>query len=400
MNRKWSTVFWCTSTVLLAVLASPVAAGPQDWASTDIGAVVLGGNAAESNGTWTIEGAGSDIWGAADAFHFVYRQTSVPMTRLTARVADLDNTNPYAKSGIMFRSSLDPSAATAILDVKPNGEIEFMEREIDGQQMFYVSGTFTTMPVWLRLDFTGAPRDPTIEPFVSEDGKNWTSLALGGHTIGFPSTYYVGVAVTSHDDQQLTASHVDGLSLAPYFWTNTDIGATGLTGNTVVEDANGQSFTIQGAGADIWGSADAFQFLYQDTQVVTNVEARVVNGQNTNPFAKIGVMLRDGLAPDAVFVILDMKPNGELEFMQRDASGGAVTYLGGAAPGFSWIRLYRNVSAVTAYASTDGTTWTQVGTTPVTLLNVALGGVVVTSHDTSRVDTASVDNVRVVNSEP
>ena len=33
-----------------------------------------------------------------------------------------------------------------------------------------------------------------------------------------------------------------------------------------------------------------------------------------------------------------LKPNGEVELMQRDAGDGAVTYLSGAMPGFSWIR--------------------------------------------------------------
>jgi hypothetical protein len=32
-------------------------------------------------------------------------------------------------------------------------------------------------------------------------------------------------------------------------------------------------------------------------------------------------MIRDGLDPAATFVILDMKPNGELEFMQHFSPG-------------------------------------------------------------------------------
>src|SRR5439155_15174270 len=128
---------------------------------------------------------------------------------------------------------------------------------------------------------------------------------------------------------------------------------TGLTGNTVVTDANGRFFSIQGAGADIWGFADAFQFVYQPQRSTlgAGIQARVVTEQATNPFAKVGLMIRNGLAPDAAFVILDMKPNGELEFMQRETDGGAVTYLGGAMPGFSWLRLVRQTSTVNAYAS-------------------------------------------------
>ena len=44
---------------------------PAPWASTDIGAVGLAGSAAENGGQFAVYGSGADIWGSADAFHYV-----------------------------------------------------------------------------------------------------------------------------------------------------------------------------------------------------------------------------------------------------------------------------------------------------------------------------------------
>jgi hypothetical protein len=75
-------------------------------------------------------------------------------------------------------------------------------------------------------------------------------------------------------------------------WTNLDIGNVVLTGSA---SYSGDVLTVQGAGADIGGTVDAFHFVYQtlsgDGELVTKLDSI----QNTNPSAKAGVMMRDGL---------------------------------------------------------------------------------------------------------
>jgi hypothetical protein len=55
----------------------------------------------------------------------------------------------------------------------------------------------------------------------------------------------------------------------------------------------------------------------------------VLSLDNTHPFANAGLMVRDGLAPDAVTLIVDVKPNGEIEFMARQCTGCDMQYFGG-----------------------------------------------------------------------
>jgi hypothetical protein len=57
--------------------------------------------------------------------------------------------------------------------------------------------------------------------------------------------------------------------------------------------------------------------------------------------------------------------------------------------------LVRAGPTVTGYASPDGTSWTTVGTTSVTMSSMALVGLIVTSHDTAQMNTSTFDNVAV-----
>lgn len=87
---------------------------PSPWQQTDIGAVNMPGYASFDNAAsvFTSEAAGADVWGGADAFHYIYQ----PMTgdgTIVARVASVQNTNQWTKAGVMIRESLAPGATNA-----------------------------------------------------------------------------------------------------------------------------------------------------------------------------------------------------------------------------------------------------------------------------------------------
>src|SRR4051812_11353420 len=124
--------------VLLCSVAAR-SAHAQTWSSADVGNTAIAGSATQAGETWTVSASGDDIWSTADAFHFLYRFAPV-IGSVVARVDDLQNTNPFAKAGVMVRDGLDPAAATVILDVKPDGFIELMEREPAHAAMNYRGG--------------------------------------------------------------------------------------------------------------------------------------------------------------------------------------------------------------------------------------------------------------------
>jgi regulation of enolase protein 1 (concanavalin A-like superfamily) len=182
-------------------------------------------------------------------------------------------------------------------------------------------------------------------------------------------------------------------SSLPAPWQTQDVGSVGQTGSASY--SNGV-FTVAGAGADIWGSADGFRYVYQSLSGDGTITARLTAMQNTNTYAKAGVMLRESLAANAAHVMLDARPNGGIEFMKRATTGGATSYLAGATqPAPAWLRLSRSGSTVTASVSADGSTWTAVGTTAVTFGSTAYVGILVCSHTTTALNTSTFDNVTV-----
>src|SRR6185369_10198877 len=90
---------------------------------------------------------------------------------------------------------------------------------------------------------------------------------------------------------------------------------------------------MAGAGSDIWGTADSFRYVYQTLQGDGAILAHVSAEDAVNPFAKVGVMFRATVDADSPEVILDVKPDGGLEFMTRSAVGGDTVFLaGGSVP--------------------------------------------------------------------
>jgi len=123
-----------------------------------------------------------------------------------ARVVSLQNTNPFAKAGIMIRESLAANAANIILDVKPNGEIEFMVRPSTGASTQFISGAKVSTPVWLKLTIENAT---TVTAWVGAEVNQWVPIGSATIAVGSWSSPLAGLVVTSHDPSQLNIAVFD-----------------------------------------------------------------------------------------------------------------------------------------------------------------------------------------------
>ena len=368
---------------------------PSPWTSFDVGAVGTAGISSFDGGVFYVAGAGADIWGTADAFQFVSQPLAGDGT-IIAVVNGEQMTSPFAKAGVMIRQSADEASAHVVLDVKPDGGIEFMTRASTGGSTSFIAGATVTSPAWLKLTRAGS----AVTAAVSTDGATWTGLG----TATLAGSVVAGLAVTSHDPTILNQSMFTHVSVAasvgglPTSWSDGDVGAVGIAGDATF---SGGTFTINGAGADIWGATDGFHYAYTPMNSDGFIEARVINETNTNPFAKAGVMFRDSLDPGATHVILDVKPDGSVEFMTRSAAGGSTTYLAGAQTSFpvslKLQRVYGPVDSVfVAFVlDTSSNTWQPIGSVEIPMGAAATAGLAVTSHDTSMLNTATFDTVEV-----
>lgn len=192
-------------------------------------------------------------------------------------------------------------------------------------------------------------------------------------------------------------SVIPGAHLSPWVaglpspWLGRDIGATGVAGNATFAS---NTFTVKGSGADIWGSVDAFHFVYKPLSGDGELIARVSSLQNTDGWAKAGVMIREGLSAGSRHAFMALTPGNGSAFQSRSSTDGGSANVSatGAAP--QWVRIKRTGSTFTGFRSSDGSNWITVGTVSIPMGSSVFIGLAATAHNNSVLTTAAFDSVR------
>jgi hypothetical protein len=166
-----------------------------------------------------------------------------------------------------------------------------------------------------------------------------------------------------------------------------DIGDSPIAGATAVAD---DGLDLTAAGNDIGGMIDQFRFAYGEQFGDFDLRVRVLALDNTDVWAKAGLMARESLEPTSRFAAAFATPNLSGCFFQGRTSPGAAGIAAGSFRvnyPFTWLRLKRSGDVFTGYASLDGCRWQMLSASTVAMTNV-LVGVGVTSHTTNRMATA------------
>jgi len=202
---------------------------------------------------------------------------------------------------------------------------------------------------------------------------------------------------TDLDSSESVDSIVEAVVQAP--WSSKDIGAVGVPGSAA--EAGGQ-FAVYGSGADIWGNADAFHYVYQQVSGNTEIVAKVTSVLQTDPWAKAGVMIRESLTAGSRHAFVALTPGNGVAFQSRSSTNGSSVnsnVTGLVAP--HWVKLVRSGNKFTAFRSSNGTSWTQVGSPrTINMSSSAFIGLAATSHDNTRLGSASFTNVTVGQTSP
>ncbi len=181
---------------------------PSKWSSQDVGNPNLQGSACYNNGVFTLKASGNDIWDVSDQFHFAYTVLTGDGS-FVARVTSMDQTNAWNKCGIMIRESLDAASRHAFIALTSANGVAFQYRQnTGGASGNNNTGTFTA-PYWLKLTKNGSQ----YSAFYSADSITWTSA---GNTIdlgfGNNTPVYCGLALTSHDNNQISAANINNFN--------------------------------------------------------------------------------------------------------------------------------------------------------------------------------------------
>jgi regulation of enolase protein 1 (concanavalin A-like superfamily) len=361
---------------------------PAGWRSVDIGQVGKAGRASAAGGTFSIAGAGSDIWGIADAFRFAYVELANDGA-VVARVATVQNVNAWTKAGVMIRQNLEANSPHASLFVTPGKGIAFQRRAAAGSASTS-SAVAGAAPRFVKLVRAGR----TITASVSADGVSWTNA--GQQTLTISGPVLAGLAATSHDNTTLAAATFDRATVSvaatlPPGWQSADVGEGGPAGSA---SAAAGVFTVHGAGADIWGTADAFHFVRRTQHGDGEIVARVASIDATHRWAKAGVMIRQDEGAGAPFAMMVVTPASGVAFQYRKTRGGEAGNVSGrVAVAPHWVKIARRGTTITGYQSGDGMTWEPVGAVDLALGGSAETGLVVTSHDPDVLCTAVFDRI-------
>jgi regulation of enolase protein 1 (concanavalin A-like superfamily) len=207
-----------------------------------------------------MSGIGTDIWGTSDQFRFVYKQLAGDGS-IVARIDRLDNTNEWAKAGVMIRETLESDSVLVDGVLTPTFRACMQWRSGRAVDMgspdatsHTVADSFT-LPHWVKL----TRNNNTFKIQHSADGVTWldivpeTATDPTTITVTIPSTVYIGLAVCSHNSTAAAGvefSHIATTGTVTGPWQSRAIGTDQPIGNAVdtfylsVEDSSGKKATL------------------------------------------------------------------------------------------------------------------------------------------------------------
>jgi RHS repeat-associated protein len=177
----------------------------------------------------------------------------------------------------------------------------------------------------------------------------------------------------------------------PSTWLDGDVGSVGVVGSATY--SNG-TYTVNGAGVTINGSADTFHFAYQPLSGDGTIVARIVSLAGAS---YAGVMIRETLNSNSTNGFVGIQNTySHLIYQYRTTTGGSTgqAEVNGSLP--YWVKLVRAGGTFTAYISSDGVNWTQLGTSQtISMATNVYIGLGVTSGSTTTLGTTTFDNVSI-----
>ena len=316
------------SVAVAASAPAPPGICPTSWSCEDIGLPALAGNQNDSNGSWTIQASGGDIWNTVDQFHFVAQPFSGNGT-ISAQVQSQSFTDPWAKSGVMVRlSDVATDPYYGIFVTPQNGiVVQYRAQANAFTSQYPVSGS---APTYLKIGVSG----DTYSAYTSSDGVNWQMVPNSSATIpALTGVLQAGLVVCSHNSQELNTTVFNNVSInsagivgLPSPWSDADIGGATPGGSASFSD---NVYTVNGGGNDLGTAAsDQFNYVSQPLSGDGTIIAQVTSQSNTDPWAKSGVMIKQSTTSGSPYAFIGITPGNGVAFQYGNdvsVSGGSYT---------------------------------------------------------------------------
>jgi fibronectin type 3 domain-containing protein len=363
-----STQITATPQVSASVLPSP-------WIDQDVNTAVAG-SATYTSGTFTIKGAGAQIWSTTDGFNFAYR----PLVGDGVLVARVRSGGNSAKTGIIMRQSLTANS-TYVIDAFNGGPdaVKTEYRPSAGASATSASNTpandvtETSFPYWLELVRTGNQ----FTAYRSPDGVTWTQNG-GAVTLTMTDPIYVGLAQTSDSTGTLATATFDSATMltSPTNLTAASVLSTQVTLNwqinpgAVVSDSTAGQVQVSPSGANTWTVLTSTLPPATGSYTATNLSPGTAydfrvnttgNGIST-PYATLTDVTTPPAAPTNGMVTGTTATTATLAWVDQATNASAYTVEASLSGANTWTVLTKTLASMaTSYTATNlspGTSYT------------------------------------------
>ncbi len=280
----------------------------QDWTRNGADTLTLYyrgdpiGFLAASDSEIVMNGIGADIYSTADEGRFVYKQLTGNGS-IVARIESLDETNAWAKAGVMIRQTLNADSIWAYSLWAPGNGYRFQRRlEIGGDgssdsDVATEEQIAVGAPLWVKVERTGNQFNAY---YATDDAPTtWIPSPSNPQTIAMADPVYIGLAVTSHNASAVTQAVFSGIATTGSVsgqWQSVSLTVDQPAGNGVdafsveIQDSSGHTLALPNPDPYAVGAGDWQQWDIP----LSDLSAA---GVNTRSIKKVVLRIGDSAQP-------------------------------------------------------------------------------------------------------
>ena len=306
--------------------------------------------------------------------------TDVGTGSFTVEVSDSSFATATATLNITVANTNDAPVFKTNPVVSPSGS----------EKAIYVGGTLATCAT--------DPNAGDTLTFSKVSGPAWLVVARSGTLSGTPPSGSAGTNLFTVRATDLAGAFADAslqikinANTLPLPWNLDRVGNGNIAGAATYSSS---VFSVAGAGV-IASTEDSGSLGWQTLSGAGSITARLSVLSNTGTSARIGVMIRESLAANSRQLFIGVDGTGKYQWIRRLTTAGSAskTTKTAVASAAIWVRLVRASNVVTAYQSTNGSTWTKIGSSTVTLPSNCYVGLWVGSGDKGLLNSSRFTNV-------
>jgi TolB protein len=182
------------------------------------------------------------------------------------------------------------------------------------------------------------------------------------------------------------------------FLKSQDIGECGKNGSAKFD---GNTYTISGGGANMWGAVDALHYAYKEISGDVTIAADLkILGSGGDPHRKACLIIRQNLEPGSPYVDAVIHGDGLSSLQYRESEGGPTREIQSSIKGAVRLRLEKQGETVSMSIAKEGDALKPAGGAfKIKFKEPFLVGIGVCAHNNNALETATFSRLEIKQTE-